>query len=137
MFNRRANVIIISEESGKHRKLCLLLVCLAMCSGCFTSSHIYQVDNKSCPDPSGNQPSTEWQKQRMNIWLWGLIRHDIRIDDCVQGANGCERLGIEEIKITAKPQHVFIAILTLGIYVPMDVSWRCNKPRPVHDTLAQ
>ena len=75
----------------------------------------------------GNQPASEWSKKKtLNSLFWGLVRQDLRVDDC-KLADGT-RLGIEEVKIETNPLYATATVLTLGIWVPLDVSYRCAKP---------
>lgn len=74
----------------------------------------------------GNQPATEWQERTLNSWLWGIVRQDLPIENA-RLANG-QALGIEELKVETNFGYVLISAFTLGIWVPVDVSWRTAKP---------
>lgn len=100
--------------------------------GCYTY-HVYQYGG---PDhrEMGNQPGTEWQHARLNSWLWGFVRQDLPIENArfVDGRS----LGIEELRVDTNFGYALISVLSLGIWVPVDVSWRCAKP-PVSSATLQ
>lgn len=99
--------------------------------GCYTY-HVYQYGG---PDhrEMGNQPGTEWQHARLNSWLWGFVRQDLPIENArfVDGRS----LGIEELRVDTNFGYALISVLSLGIWVPVDVSWRCAKPPVASETL--
>jgi hypothetical protein len=71
-------------------------------------------------------PGTEWKTRNLNVFLWGLIRQDLPVTNC-RLSNG-QRLGIEEIRIGRTRLQIIVIVLTLGIWVPTQVSWRCCRP---------
>lgn len=99
-------------------------MCALSTTGCYTL-HVYQVGGAGGRE-SGNQPSTEWKHKTLHAYAWGAIRQDLPVDNC-QLVNG-QRIGIEEIKIGTNFGYVLASALTLGIWIPLDVSWRCAKP---------
>ena len=80
-----------------------------------------------------NMPGTEWKSERLHNWLWGLFRQDLPITNC-RLANG-QRLGIEEIRIRKSGLQVIGTVLSLGIWTPIQVSWRCCRPTSQSGTL--
>ena len=103
----------------------IVLVCFWSMAGCSTY-HVYQTGGAGGLH-LGNQPASEWSKKKtLNSLFWGLVRQDLRVDDC-KLADGT-RLGIEEVKIETNPLYATATVLTLGIWVPLDVSYRCAKP---------
>jgi hypothetical protein len=104
--------------------VCVIGVLLAgyAATGCATY-HVYQ---KGGPNMElGRQPATYWHTQRMDALAWGLVRADLPTDKCVL-ADGT-RVGFEELKIET---NILATILTLGIWMPIEVSYRCAKPPP-------
>jgi hypothetical protein len=99
------------------------LSCLLF-TGCYTY-HVYQIGG---PDGRelGNQPSTEWKQKTLHALAWGAIRQDLPVDNC-RLANG-QRLGIEEVKVDTNLAYLLASTVTLGLWVPLQVSWRCAKP---------
>lgn len=87
--------------------------------------HIYQDAGIGDSQPQ-NMPSTEWKSQDLNSLLWGLIRQDLPITNC-RLANG-QRLGIEEIRVGRNRRQVLATVLTLGMWAPTRISWRCARP---------
>jgi hypothetical protein len=94
--------------------------------------HIYQDLGPGDSQPQ-NMPGTEWKTRNLNSFLWGLIRQDLPVTNC-RLANG-QRLGIEEIKIGQSRLQVLGTFLTLGLWMPMRVSWRCSRPPSQSGTL--
>jgi hypothetical protein len=80
-----------------------------------------------------NMPGTEWKSKNLNSFLWGLIRQDLPITNC-RLANG-QRLGIEEIRVGRNVLQVLVTLLTLGIWAPTRISWRCARPPSQSGTL--
>ena len=80
-----------------------------------------------------NMPGTEWKSKNLNSFLWGLIRQDLPIINC-RLANG-QRLGIEQIRVGRNRLQVLATLLTLGVWAPTRVSWRCARPPSQTGTL--
>lgn len=107
-----------------------LFVFLFTSNGC-TTIHAYQAGGPN-GIIIGNQPGTEWESKRVNSFLWGGIRQDVVIENCKLGDG--TRLNIEEFKVEKNFGFIAATILTLGIWEPAKVSWRCAKPKQVsHD----
>ena len=87
--------------------------------------HVYQIGGTRQRE-QGNQPSTEWKRKRLNAFFWGAIRQDLAVDDC-QSADGT-RFGIEEVKVETGFGYIVASSLTLGLWVPIKVGYRCAKP---------
>ncbi len=73
-----------------------------------------------------NMPGTEWKTRTLNSFFWGFYRQDLPITNC-RLANG-QRVGIEEIRIERSGLQMLATVLTLGIWAPTRVSWRCCRP---------
>lgn len=93
-------------------------------TSCYTY-HVFQVGGAGGRE-QGNQPATGWKHKTLHAFVWGKIRQDLPVDNC-QLANG-QRTGIEEIKVETNFGYVLLAAATLGVWVPLEVSWRCAKP---------
>jgi hypothetical protein len=98
-------------------------LCLAL-PGCY-SYHVYQVGG---PDGRelGNQPSTEWQSATRHALLWGVVRQDVAVDNCQLGSG--QRVGIEEVRVDTNLAYLLASVATLGVWVPLRLSWRCARP---------
>lgn len=117
------------------RRLAALLLIVAgsllPSSGCYRY-HVYQVGGTSGRE-QGNQPGTEWAHKTLHAFAWGAIRQDIPVDNC-QLATG-QRLGIEEVRVDTNMAYLVASVATLGLWVPLSVSWRCAKPPAPTGTL--
>jgi hypothetical protein len=94
--------------------------------------HIYQDLGPGDSQPQ-NMPGTEWRSKNLNSFFWGLVRQDLPVTNC-RLANG-QRLGIEQIRVGRNLLQVLITFLTLGIWAPTRVSWRCSRPPSQTGTL--
>ncbi len=116
----------MARRRPKHTLVALVLVSSITASACITH-HVYQIGGPGDLE-QGNQPSTEWDGRTLHALFWGaVLRQDLPIDTCTLGDG--TRLGIEEIKIDKNAGQVLASILTLGIWQPVKVSWRCARPK--------
>ncbi len=97
----------------------IILFNLFLSVGCSTV-HVYQAG-----DNAGNQPGTEWESKRVNTFFWGALRQDVIVDDCRVGE---DRTHMEEIKIEKNFGSIVATIITLGLWEPSKISWKCAKP---------
>jgi hypothetical protein len=88
--------------------------------------HVYQDKGLLDSEPQ-NMPGTEWKTRNLNSFLWGLIRQDLPITNC-RLTNG-QRTGIEEFRIGRTFPQALASLVTLGIWTPMRISWRCCRPQ--------
>lgn len=102
-----------------------LLACLlsALLAGCSTF-HVYQTGGMADREPQ-NMPDTEWMYVKRNSFLWGLVRQDLPVDNCRDSAG--RRKGIEEIRVDRTAAQGLASVLTLGLWTPVRIGWRCNK----------
>ena len=118
----------MKNNINKHRQILLiitLIICLSINNGC-TTIHAYQTGGPNGRE-LGNQPGTEWKTQKSNTFLWGAIRQDVKIENCSLGDG--TRINIEEFKMEKNFGSIVATVLTLGIWEPVKVSWRCAKPK--------
>ena len=104
--------------------LAVVLTCSIPTTGCYTY-HVYQVGGTDGRE-KGNQPGTEWEHKTLHAFAWGALRQDLPVTNCQLGSG--QRLGMEEVKIDTNLGYLLASAATLGIWVPLDVSWRCTKP---------
>ena len=103
-----------------------LLFCIFLLSSCSTVL-VYQAGSQD-GRVEGDQPGTEWTDgKRINTFFWRALRQDVIITDCRLG-NG-ERLNIEEIKIEKNFGSIIASVITLGLWEPAKISWKCAKPK--------
>jgi hypothetical protein len=55
-----------------------------------------------------------------------LIRQDVPTENCTLGDG--TRIGIEEVRVDTNLGFAALTVVTLGIWAPLKVSWRCAKP---------
>lgn len=84
---------------------------MVMMQGCYH----FRVDTTA---PQG----TEIHKKTMHAFLWGLVQPS-PIDDC-------DDKGVTDVRASTNLGYQVISVATLGIWVPMDVEWRCTKRPP-------
>jgi hypothetical protein len=109
---------------------CLLSILLPGCS----TFHVYQVGGHGDRE-SQNMPDNEWTYVKRNSYLWGLVRQDLPVSNCQD--TGGTRKGIEEIRVDRTAAQGLASILTLGLWTPLKIGWRCNKLEGVTDTLGE
>jgi hypothetical protein len=68
-------------------------------------------------------PGTELVSRPSNSALWGAVRDDVIPHNCQTNA-------IDEVRVNRNAGHALVTILTLGLWAPVDVEWRCRKPEP-------
>lgn len=109
----------------------VILLALALTNNSCSTVHVYQAGGPGGRE-GGNQPGTEWKSKRSNTFLWGGIRQDVIVKDCVLGDGS--RLNIEEIKVEKNFGSIVATVVTLGIWEPIKISWRCARPKTTfHD----
>lgn len=74
-----------------------------------------------------SDPATDYEDATMHSLFWGLVNNPPKqlTDDCISNS-------IDEVRVTTNLGYALISIVTLGIWMPMDVEWRCSKPTPIH-----
>lgn len=100
---------------ARRRALGLLLVAtLVGSTGCYH----YRV---VVPGPD---PATDYQQRRVDAFFWGLVQEDVPATDCLSNA-------LDEVRVTTNVGYLAASVLSLGLWVPLDVAWRCAKaPSP-------
>jgi len=95
---------------------CLLVVtflgCLIGTQGC---AYNYRVQVTS-PDPA-----TEYQRKTVNNFWWGLSP-----DPPIVSSN-CVANALDEVHVETNYGYLLVSVITLGIWVPLDVEWKCAK----------
>ena len=103
------------------------VLAIGLWSSACATYHVFQVGG---PLEEGNQPLTEWKSKTLNSFLWGAIRQDLPVDNCKLGDQS--RTGIEEVKVESNFGGTVATVLTLGLWRPLKVSWRCARPKGLH-----
>jgi hypothetical protein len=116
-----------SKVTSKYQAICALssLLLVYGSTGCATY-HVYERGGKGGLE-LGSQPGTQWsEKKRLDALFWGFVREDYIVDQCTLPDG--TRVGFDEVQIETNPGYVLATVLTLGIWIPLDVSYRCAKP---------
>jgi hypothetical protein len=90
--------------------LALLLIVLFGSQGCYH----FRV---TAPQPN---PATEYEQRTVHVLFWGLLQQDTPASDCASNA-------LDEVVTTTNLGYLLISVATVGIWVPMQVKWRCAK----------
>ena len=83
----------------------------------FQNCYHYRVAVKS-------QPATEYQSVRVNSFFWGLRQKKIEIKNC-------ENRYLQEVYVQSTLGNSIANVLTLGIWKPIIIKWKCAKDKPV------
>ncbi len=71
-----------------------------------------------------DRPATEYEKKTIHNLFWGLLTQDAPATDCV----GEEKSnGLDEVRISTNLGYMIVSVATAGIWVPLDVEWRCAR----------
>lgn len=70
------------------------------------------------PNPD---PATDYESRVAHSLFWGLMQaRDISADDCLSNA-------LDEVRVTTNLGYSVISVATIGIWMPMNVQWKCAK----------
>lgn len=72
------------------------------------------------PEPN---PATEYKHATMHAFLWGAVEEERIASNCASNA-------IDEVRVRNNYAYALATVLTLGLWMPMDVMWKCRK-RPL------
>ena len=76
--------------------------------------------------PGPPKPATVTRTATGNAFFWGLLNdppNPIIADNCSGGA-------LQEVRASTNFGYALISVLTLGIWVPLDIEWTCAKTPP-------
>lgn len=98
------------------KRLILLLICLLSLTSCYT----YRVATRA-------QAGTEMNRRVVaNSFFWGLVQSPKEIATPI-----CDSLninGMAVVQVKSNLGYSLITVLTLGIWSPMQIEWKCSKP---------
>jgi hypothetical protein len=100
------------------RGLRLPLVFL-VCGTLFTNCYSYRIATHA-------QPGTEFQTRTAHSFFWGLVQSPKEISTPI-----CDSLnvnGVSVVQVQSNFGYSLITVLTLGIWSPMKLQWKCGKP---------
>jgi len=103
------------------------VVCLMTAMIFFSSCYSYKVATHA-------QAGTEVSKTvTANSFFWGLIQKPDQIQTPI-----CDSLGVNgmsEVTVKTNFGYALITVITLGIWCPVKVQWKCSKPCKKSGTL--
>jgi hypothetical protein len=97
----------------------LVSVCLG---GCAT----YRVE-------TFKQPGTEYQQCKINSFFWGLLQSPQEVTTPVCDSLGSP--GMSEVLLRRNFGDYVASFVTLGIWSPALLKWKCSKPCQKHGSL--
>jgi hypothetical protein len=100
-----------------YRKLVPALFLSILLSSCYTA----RVETKA-------QAGSEVSHQNVNFFFWGAIQSPKRIVTPI-----CDSLssnGMAEVTVKNNFGYSLLTVVTLGIWSPARVEWKCGKPCP-------
>lgn len=96
--------------------MCLLLVFMVS-QGCYR----YTMAPTVPPEHKEHlPPATDAETRTLHAFFWGLVEQNLDV-------NNCEGNGLAEVTTKTNLGFALVSVLTLGIWVPMQVEWRCAK----------
>lgn len=105
-------------EHFRSRFVAVCMASLLFLPGC-ASFHL------TVPDSDPIQPegqAAEYQKKTMHAYFWGLV-----LDPQVFSAE-CRGQGMNDVVIYRTLAHDLAAVVTLGLWMPTEVGFRCKAP---------
>lgn len=69
-----------------------------------------------------SDPATDYESRTMHTFFWGLLN-----DPEKQVAEDCRSNSIDEVRVSTNFGYALVTVVTLGIWAPIDVEWRCGK----------
>lgn len=118
IFNCMNNSKINRSVKKSVIKITLLLMLLSN-QGCYH----YRVSSANF------DPSTGYSKKTVHSFLWGAVQKRTNGIDVVTA--DCDSLKInklDEVRVTTNFGYALITVVTLGIWCPVQVEWKCAKP---------
>jgi hypothetical protein len=98
----------------------LVVACLA-CEGCYRGRVVAFQPPKKGELPRDVPGGTFDKTKKVNLYFWGLLQKPpspVLADNCITDS-------MKQVTVTRKGRYVAAAILTLGIYSAIDISWQC------------
>jgi Bor protein len=75
---------------------------------------------------TNGQPATAYTQKTVHSLFWGLVQQNVEppsTDNCVSNA-------MQEVRVTTNLGYAFLTVVTLGLWSPMEIEWRCAKQLP-------
>ena len=90
--------------------LAVLVAALVLLEGCVR----YRV---VVPEPN---PATDYESATMHAYFWGAVEETLPVENCVDNL-------IDEVRVVQTFPNLVVSVLSLGVWMPMEVEWRCAK----------
>ncbi len=107
----------------KNHFFSLWIIATLFCSSCYS----YRVATQAQPGTEASETKTA------HSFFWGLVQKPGLIHTPI-----CDSLGVNGVaEVTVKNNfgYSFITVVTLGIWSPMKIEWKCSKPCKKSETL--
>ena len=63
---------------------------------------------------------TDYKERTFHTYFWGGLQANEVAENCISNA-------LEEVVVTKNLWHNFATVLTLGIWNPIEIKWKCRK----------
>jgi hypothetical protein len=73
---------------------------------------------------SGSDPGTNYHKKTVSSFFWGLVQQNIVASNC----DSLKINSLDEVHVKNNFGYAVITVITLGIWSPMTIEWKCSKP---------
>jgi len=100
---------------NRWRKLLLLAPILLLLNSCYS----YRINTHA-------QPGTEFNSVTAHSFFWGLVQNPKEITTPI-----CDSLntnGVALVQVKNNFGYSLLTVITLGIWCPMKIEWKCSKP---------
>jgi hypothetical protein len=106
---------------GRRRRLIVPLLSATLL---FSSCYSYRLATQA---QSSTEGSTRYSRRATSLF-WGLLNKPqvIHTPNC----DSLGVLGVSEVAVKTNFGGALLTVLTLGIYHPVRVEWKCSKPCP-------
>ena len=98
---------------------CRIALMVSLISVCTCSCATYRVTTLK-------QPGTEYQQCRVNSYLWGILQSPKEVTTPVCDSLGSP--GLSEVLLRRNFGDYVASFITLGIWNPALLKWKCSKP---------
>jgi hypothetical protein len=93
-----------------------VVTCLVLLQGCYHTRI----------NTAAYDPSTTYESKTVHTMFWGLLQEDIVASNC----DALKVKGLDEVRVTTNYGYALLTVITLGIWCPTQIEWKCSKPCP-------
>src|SRR5262249_42254673 len=69
---------------------------------------------------------TAYRQKTVHSLFWGLVQQNVEPPT----TNNCVSHGMQEVRVTTNLGYALLTVVTLGIWSPLEIEWRCAKQPP-------